>query len=79
VFGCGIGHSQNRILLATISSLTEEWDTESVPRAIASMAPEVGYWREPRLLPLAVLNIFPRQSCQLNEGSNEPRNRAWSS
>ena len=60
VFGCGIGHSQNRILLATISRLTEDWDTESVPRAVASVAPEVGYWREPRSLPLAVLIIFPR-------------------
>jgi hypothetical protein len=28
---------------------------ESVPRAVASMASEVGYWRKPRSLPLAVL------------------------
>src|SRR5262249_51474931 len=28
---------------------------ESAPRAVASEAPGVGYWREPRLLPLAVL------------------------
>jgi len=30
-------------------------DAESVPRAVASVAPEVGYWRESRSLPLAVL------------------------
>src|SRR5215470_6772966 len=76
VFGCGIGHSQNRILLATISRLTEDWDNESVPGAVTSVAHEVGYWRELRSLPLPVLIISPRQSCQLNEGSNEPRNRA---
>ena len=38
-----------------IDRLTEHWDAESVPRAVASVAPEVGYWREPRSLPLAVL------------------------
>src|SRR5262245_9788132 len=27
----------------------------SVPRAVASVAPEVGYWRDPRSLPLTVL------------------------
>jgi hypothetical protein len=43
VFGCGIGHSQNRILLTTLSRLTEDWDTESVPRAVSGVAPEVGY------------------------------------
>jgi hypothetical protein len=30
-------------------------DAESAPRAVASVAPEVGYWRESRSQPLAVL------------------------
>ena len=79
MFGCGIGYSQNRILLATLGRLTEDWDAESVPRAVASVAPAVGYWREPRSLPLAVLIIFPRQARQLSERSKEPRNREWRS
>jgi len=29
-------------------------DAESAPRAVASMTPEVGYWRESRSLPLEV-------------------------
>ena len=37
-------------------------DTESVPRAVASVAPEVGYWRESRSLPLAVL-ITLNETC----------------
>src|SRR5262245_12826532 len=43
------------IIARDIDRLTERWDAESVPRAVASVAPEVGYWREPRPLPLAVL------------------------
>ena len=37
-------------------------DAESVPRAVASVAPEVGYWRESRSLPLAVL-ITLNETC----------------
>jgi hypothetical protein len=40
------------IIAPGIEKLTR---AESVPRAVASVAPEVGCWREPRSLPLAVL------------------------
>ena len=44
-----------RFIARDIDRLTGHWDAGSVPRAVASVAPEVGYWREPRSLPLAVL------------------------
>jgi len=48
--------SDKAIIIAhDIDRLTEHWGAESVPRAVASVASEVGYWREPRSLPLAVL------------------------
>jgi hypothetical protein len=43
------------VLLAILIRLTEHRDAESVPRAVASVAPEAGYWRESRSLSLAVL------------------------
>jgi len=46
---------QWRFIARNIDRLTEHWDAESVPRAVASEAPEVGHWRRPRSLPLAVL------------------------
>src|SRR5262247_3841447 len=38
------------IIAHDIDRLTEHWDAGSVPRAVASVAPEVGYRREPRSL-----------------------------
>src|SRR5262252_828218 len=44
--GAGIGQSRRK---------GDQRRDLSVPRAVASVAPEVGYWREPRSLPFAVL------------------------
>jgi hypothetical protein len=43
------------IIAHEIDRLTEHRVAESVPRAVASVASEVGYWREPSSLPLAAL------------------------
>jgi hypothetical protein len=44
--------SAPRVTARDIEKLTR---AESVPRAVASVAPDVGYWRDQRSLPLAVL------------------------
>jgi len=48
-------HRSQAFIARDIDRLTGHWDVESVRRAIASEATEVGYWRKPRSLPLAVL------------------------
>jgi len=48
-------YARASVITSDIDRLTEHWDAKSVPRAVASVAPEVRYWREPRSLPLAVL------------------------
>src|SRR5262245_6227536 len=62
--------SSARLLLATLSRLTEHWGAESVPRAVASVAPASSLLQEPRSLPLAVLiRKFRPQRSRKNSAS----------
>ena len=71
-------HCSQAFIVRDIDMSTEHWDAESVPRAVASVAPEVNNWRELRSLPLAVLmsRAITALGCQRMGTNNERQRRA---